>query len=458
MSSSFGWRYYIREFLRSKSGIIGLGMLIFLVLLSVYASIAISQSTYKAWFNPIEWVNNPPDSPPSWVNYFNGFSSPTGNSENVTLSEGPSSPSFSVYQGTYSFTYGYAVPPSDIIFIPYFNSSALSMEITWKEPNGASLQFAVSQPPAGTGFDVNSQALQAVLSQYYHQETGRYVNSIPQVTAMDILFGESVNNGSSAKGTYTIQYTLLLSHPVPKGTSVVVETKMVGDSYGLMGTDYEGRPIALGILLGLPNAIEIGVITSIASVIPGVIYGGVSGYLGGRKDGVLQWVMLVFLAIPALPFLVVMSYVLSSGLSLLEEALLIAFLSWPFYAIIARASALSIKNMTFVEADRVLGIPSYRTFSSHFFPRLIPLTVAYTALGVPGGILLAETLAFLGIEPGNIVTWGNILQSAESHQAALFGYWWWIFFPGIMIFVASFPFVLVGFAMERAVAPKVAVK
>jgi len=86
-----------------------------------------------------------------------------------------------------------------------------------------------------------------------------------------------------------------------------------GSSFGTMGTDFEGRPIGLGLLLGLPNALEIGALTSIASVIPGVLYGGISGYLGGRKDGVMQWLMLVFLALPALPFLVVMSYVLKTS-------------------------------------------------------------------------------------------------------------------------------------------------
>ena len=77
-----------------------------------------------------------------------------------------------------------------------------------------------------------------------------------------------------------------------------------GRSYGLMGTDLYGRPIQLGVLLGLPYALELGAVTSVAAVLFGVVFGGISGFIGGRRDGVMQWFTLVFLALPALPFLV----------------------------------------------------------------------------------------------------------------------------------------------------------
>jgi len=56
------------------------------------------------------------------------------------------------------------------------------------------------------------------------------------------------------------------------------------------------------------------------------------------------------------------------------------------------------------------------------------------------------------------VTWGGILDEAFVQQAALFGWWWWVFFPGMMIVVVAVPFVLVGFALDRIVAPKVTAK
>ncbi|TRM79930.1 ABC transporter permease, partial [Sulfolobus sp. F3] len=172
-------------------------------------------------------------------------------------------------------------------------------------------------------------------------------------------------------GKYLVKVEIISSRPM---NQTKAEILLLGNSYGLMGTDYFGRPLDLGILLGLPNALEIGALTSLVSVLVGIFVGGISGYLGGNKDSVIQWFTLVFLALPALPFLVAVSFVTEPNLVL--EALLIAFLSWPFYAIIARSMALSIKSNSYVEADRLLGVPSYRVFLLHFMPRLIPVTIA----------------------------------------------------------------------------------
>jgi len=117
-----------------------------------------------------------------------------------------------------------------------------------------------------------------------------------------------------------------------------------------------------------------------------------------------------------------------------------------------------VKSQTYVEAYKAMGVSAIRTFFTHFMPRLTPVSIAYTVLGIPAGILLAQTLAFLGIAPPNIVTWGGILDEAFVQQAALFGWWWWVFFPGMMIVVVAVPFVLVGFALDRIVAPKVTAK
>ena len=231
---------------------------------------------------------------------------------------------------------------------------------------------------------------------------------------------------------------------------------VVGNSYGLMGTDNQDRPIDLGLLAGLPNALEIGFLVSIIAVVIGIVFGGLSGYLGGKKDGLMQWVALVILAMPVLPFLVVISF--TQKLNIFLEVVFIAALSWPFYAIIARTVGLSVKSQAFVEADKAMGVPWYRVFASHFIPRLSAVTVAYTVLGIPGGILTAESLAFIGIGPGNLITWGGILDTAFVNQAAVFGFWWWVVFPGLMIVLSAIPFVLLGFAIERIIAPRVSAK
>ena len=220
--------------------------------------------------------------------------------------------------------------------------------------------------------------------------------------------GPGILTGSVLTGTYHVRVDLVSASSVTISHNTLLSVN--GKSYGIMGTDLYGRPIQLGILLGLPWALELGALTSIVAVLFGVIFGGISGFVGGTKDGLMQWGTLVFLALPALPFLIAISYSVTLNLAL--EALLIAALSWPFYAIIARSVAISVRSQTYVEADRAMGISSIRTFFTHFMPRLTPVTIAYTALGIPAGILLAQTLAFIGIQPPNIVTWGGLLDDA----------------------------------------------
>ncbi len=435
-------RYFL-DFVKIKTGLVGLILLIFLL---IFTGIALSYppSVYKAWNNPAAWQTYPSHVPPSWLSIFypnQYFTTQTVRSSSVEYSQLPGG----VYIAyvNFVFTWDKQLPPTDVYFMISTNVTPSSEAIYWTKPSGESLNLNVPSQNYNVPFDVIP--LEDQLLAYKASVTGHTPSTVNAQTLTYSLFGSPQSDFTKVEeGNYSVKVVIVSKNPfVVTGA----ELKLLGNSYGLMGTDYYGRPVALGVLLGLPSALEIGVLTSVVSVVAGVIIGGISGYLGGRKDSLIQWVVLVFLALPALPFLVAVSFV--SQPSLVTEALLIAFLSWPFYAIIARSTALSIKSNSYVEADRLLGIPSYRIFFTHFMPRLVPMTVAYMALGVPGGIILSETLAFLGLEPANVVTWGEMLNSAEAHQAQVNGWWWWVVFPGLMIVIVTIPFVLIGFAIER---------
>jgi peptide/nickel transport system permease protein len=315
----------------------------------------------------------------------------------------------------------------------------------------------IANPITAEQYGIDDPSLSPWVIQFVTAQTGNQLSSITIPQEMSALFnqdGSGLLTNPVLQGTYSARIDFVSSAPTKVDSSTFFSVN--GKSYGVFGTDLYGRPLELGILLGLPWALELGAVTSLVSVLVGVVFGGIAGFVGGRRDVVMQWISLVVLALPALPFLIALSY--SITLDLVSEALLIAALSWPFYAIIARSVALSVKSQTYVEADRAMGISSIRTFFTHFMPRLTPVSIAYTALGVPAGILLAQTLAFLGIQPSNVVTWGGILDEAYVQEAALFGWWWWVLFPGLMIVIASIPFVLVGFALDKIVAPRVSAK
>ena len=443
-SAETGIKLYLSTILKNKSGIVGVAMIILFIALSIYG-MAAYKNVASEWNNANYWRTYPKVAMPAWMIYFNPnkiFSTKTFISQPKTLY---SSSSYEVVQVNYKFKWNKGSAPSDVVFYVGTSSPIETINIVWKKPDGTQVTLSQSSPSEATDLLSYTSSLDSYISSQIGYVPPRVVAS----TLSKALFGyegKGLLNGTVEKGTYEAKITLV----VPPHTKVVAnKLYLEGNAYGIFGTDIYGRPLGIGILLGLPNALEIGFLTSIISVIGGVIIGGISGYLGGKTDSAINWVTLVMLSLPILPFLVVMSYVMRP--TLLMEALFISFLVWSFYAIIARSSAQSIRKEVYVEADKVLGIPSYRTFFTHFMPRLTPFAIAYTALGVPAGIILVETLAFLGLAPPGLITWGAILNGAEQNFAAVNGWWWWILFPGLMIILVSIPFVIIGFSIERGI-------
>ena len=453
-----GQSSYLREFSKSKSGVAGAIILIIFLVVSIYVVEAYPRNISSTWNNPKSWQGNPAKVPPSWAATLGLDAPPSVSFPNAAwTNNSPQGSQTLNYSNTYAFEWASSKTPSDIIFVPKFTGALLDGAIKWTKPDGASFTIYVANPASGITYDLVSAGIGQWIQQFIQTQTGSSPASVTIEQELNALFdqdGPQLLTNSVLHGSYTVRVDLISTSPVSidKTTNLTI----VGRSYGTMGTDLYGRPIELGMLLGLPSALELGAVASVVAVLFGVVFGGISGFIGGRRDGVMQWFTLVFLALPALPFLVALSY--SFTLGLISEALLIAALSWPFYAIISRSVALSVKSQTYVEADRAMGISSLRTFFTHFMPRLTPVSIAYTVLGIPAGIILAQTLAFLGLAPPNVVTWGGILDEAFIQQAALFGWWWWVLFPGLMIVVVAVPFVLVGFALDKIVAPRVNAK
>ena len=444
-----GFRAYMKFVLKSKSALAALAIIIIIVGVAAYVSTWPPSIAFTYLHRLGYWESvNPTDAAPSWMAALD----PSAYAPSLVLR--PSSAklveAFSglyVYNLSYRFRWGYGVPPSDVSFIYSANTTIEEMLIRWVKPSGSAIEIPATIGSTQASFDL--VGVERPIISYIYQKTGLTFTTVTTNILAEGLFNrlEPSKIGPVERGYYEVNVTVVTSGPARFSEA---EVRVLGNAYGLLGTDYYGRPIWLGLLLGLPNALEVGVVTSVLSVLIGAFVGGFAGYMGGKVDAGLNWFSMVILALPALPFLVVLGLMLRQGLSLMLEALLITFLSWPAYAVIARSAAQSIRVNAFVEADKLMGIPSYRVFFTHFLPRLVPFIVAYTVLGIPGGILMVETLAFIGIAPPNIVTWGGILDSAYANNAALNGWWWWVLFPGLAIVVVSMPFVVVGFAIERA--------
>ena len=218
-----------------------------------------------------------------------------------------------------------------------------------------------------------------------------------------------------------------------------------------LGTDYEGRDILTRIVYGGRVSLSVAVLAVLLGTTVGSIWGIASGYIGGRFDMISQRFIEVFMAFPALILAMVLLVGFGAGLG--PVVLAISITRLPFGARVMRSVALSVKELTYVEAARAIGAPGLRIMALHIAPQCMAsyLVLATAHLGV--AIIIEASLGFLGlgISPPT-PTWGNMLGGPVAN--ALIPHWPIVVFPGTMITIVVLAFNFFGDAARDAFDPK----
>jgi peptide/nickel transport system permease protein len=219
-----------------------------------------------------------------------------------------------------------------------------------------------------------------------------------------------------------------------------------------LGTDEVGRDVFAELMYGSRISMAIGVTASAICVTIGGLIGIIAGYRGGLTGEALMRFTDIFLVIPALPFMLLISALL--GPSLTNMILVIGVLSWPGTARIVRAQVLSIKERTFIERARAIGAGDAHIIRKHVLPNVIPLIFANTILIIAVAILMESTLSFLGLGDPLAMSWGAMLHFAFVSLAMSNGAWWYFVPPGVCIASVVLGFTFLGYAMEEILNPK----
>ena len=187
----------------------------------------------------------------------------------------------------------------------------------------------------------------------------------------------------------------------------------------LFGTDDLGRDLFVRTMLGIRITLLIAVVASLVSLVIGVTYGAVAGYLGGRVDAVMMRLVDALYALPFIFFVILLMVVFERNFLLIFVA--IGAINWLDMARIVRGQTLSLREREFVQAARLIGVSTPRIIVRHIAPNLIGIVVVYVTLTIPQAILVESFLSFLGLgvqEPetslGALVDAGmNQLESAS---------------------------------------------
>jgi len=218
-----------------------------------------------------------------------------------------------------------------------------------------------------------------------------------------------------------------------------------------LGTDAYGRDVLTRILYGSRTALMVGLGASLLGASFGSLIGVASAYFGGRIDLFVQRIMDVLFAFPVIILALVVVAVLGTGAG--NVILAIAAPMVPRCARVVRSSALSVREMPYVDAARASGFGHPRIILRHMLPNVMaPILIMATAF-LGEAILLEASLSFIGLgvqEP--TAAWGLMLRGAAVEFAETAP--WMAIFPGLAISLGVFGFNLFGDSLRDALDPR----
>jgi len=228
-----------------------------------------------------------------------------------------------------------------------------------------------------------------------------------------------------------------------------------------MGTDDLGQDLLARMLYGGRISLAVGLTAMLMAICVGVVIGAIAGISRGSVDASLMWLTDLFLALPQLPFLLLVSYLFREQLKSLLGAevgvfiLIVAVIGifrWMPVARLVRAQFFSLREKEFVEAARALGASTPRQVVRHILPNALGPVIVAGTIDVAAAIILESTLSFLGLGfPPDIPTWGRLLFDAKDHMDIAAH---WALFPGGAIFLTVLAINFVGDGLRDALDPR----
>ncbi|MBU8912962.1 MAG: ABC transporter permease [Spirochaetales bacterium] len=227
--------------------------------------------------------------------------------------------------------------------------------------------------------------------------------------------------------------------------------------YFALGTDALGRDIVSRLMHGSRVSLTVGLLGAAITFVIGLMIGGIAGYAGGAIDTILMRLAEVVYAIPGLYLLFALRAAFPPDLTSTQVYLLIVIIlsgiGWATLSRVIRGLVLSIKQEDFVMSARTMGLGSFKIIRKHVLPNTLSFVIVQVTLTIPAYILGESALSLLGLGITNPQSsWGLMLSVARNYRVVY--QFPWILIPGFMIFLAILAWNFFGDGIRDAVDPK----
>ncbi|UZN23794.1 ABC transporter permease subunit [bacterium 3DAC] len=216
------------------------------------------------------------------------------------------------------------------------------------------------------------------------------------------------------------------------------------------GTDYVGRDLFTRVMYGARISLAVGFLAAMVQLVIGVLYGGISGFMGGKVDEIMMRIVDIMYAIPILLIVILLMVVLGPGL--VNIFLALGFFYWLGMARIVRSQILTLKEEEFVLAARVLGASTKRLLLRHLIPNAMGPVIVTVTLNIPNAIFTEAFLSYIGL--GVSAPMASLGSLASDGVEYIRTAPWLMLFPALTIALIALAFNFVGDGLRDSLDPR----